>query len=242
MKRVLTLSFLGAAGCHALLLFGFQASGPVLHPIGDTGTTDVALIGEEEGAPEAWGSPESATPPPEQPQPEPSPVADPTPAPEPEPSVPPVSEAKPAPQIQPEPLHKPQPAARPKAPVHHGNPASAVSTKPGAGTGSGSGLSGAGSAATGAGGGGQPRYRSHPLPEYPPQARRERQEGVPFVKIQVLPDGKPGEVTLARSCGYPLLDEAAVKGVRRWTFDPATAAGVPVSSQVEVPVRFNLVR
>ncbi|XHR27447.1 MAG: TonB family protein [Chthoniobacteraceae bacterium] len=246
MKRALTLSFLGAAGCHALLLFGFQASGPVLHSVGDAGTTDVALIGEEEGAPEAWGSPETAPAPPETPQPEPAAVAEPTPAVEPEP-VPeppstPISEVKPAPQTQPEPLRKPQPAARTKAPVRHGNPAASVSTKPGAGTGSGSGLSGAGAAASGAGGGGQPRYRSHPRPEYPPQAKRERQQGVSFVKIQVLPNGKPGEITLSRSCGFPLLDEAALKGVRCWTFDPATTAGVPVSSQVEVPVRFSLVR
>jgi len=28
--------------------------------------------------------------------------------------------------------------------------------------------------------------------------------------------------------------------VRRWTFEPARAAGVPVASRVQIPVRFNL--
>lgn len=99
---------------------------------------------------------------------------------------------------------------------------------------------GTGTGEPGIGVGVQPRFLSHPRPEYPPQARRERQEGVSIVKVRVGPDGRPAEVTLAHSSGFPLLDEAAVRGVKRWTFEPARTAGVPVSSQVEVPVRFNL--
>ena len=53
-------------------------------------------------------------------------------------------------------------------------------------------------------------------------------------------DGTPAAISLNRSCGHPLLDRAALDAVRRWTFEPARAAGVPVSSLVVIPVRFSL--
>ncbi len=85
-------------------------------------------------------------------------------------------------------------------------------------------------------------YRSNPKPDYPAEARRERQEGVVMVSVEVGADGRPGDVSLARSSGFPLLDQAAIQAVRRWTFDPARAAGLAVSSRVSVPVRFSLAR
>ena len=83
-------------------------------------------------------------------------------------------------------------------------------------------------------------YRSNPRPEYPEEARRQRQKGVVLVNVEVGADGHASEVRLAQSSGYRLLDQAALEAVRRWTFDPALVAGIPVSSQVEVPVRFSL--
>ena len=61
-----------------------------------------------------------------------------------------------------------------------------------------------------------------------------------LVKVAVGADGAPTEVAIHRSCGHAMLDEAAVEAVRRWTFEPARAAGVPVASLVVIPVRFSL--
>ena len=86
----------------------------------------------------------------------------------------------------------------------------------------------------------QPRYRVNPPPEYPLASRRRREEGVVMVKVTVEANGAPSALSLAASSGYPLLDAAALDAVRRWTFEPARAAGVPTSSLVTVPVRFSL--
>jgi protein TonB len=86
----------------------------------------------------------------------------------------------------------------------------------------------------------KPRYRVNPAPEYPLASRRRREEGVVMVKVTVDANGAPAAISLAASSGHPLLDAAALDAVRRWTFDPARAAGVPVSSLVTVPVRFSL--
>jgi len=84
------------------------------------------------------------------------------------------------------------------------------------------------------------RYLSNPKPEYPEEAKQMRQQGVVMVSVEVGADGHPTDVSVSRSSGFPQLDEAAVRGVRRWIFEPARAAGLPVSSHVEVPVRFSL--
>jgi protein TonB len=85
-------------------------------------------------------------------------------------------------------------------------------------------------------------YLSNPKPDYPPDARRQRQEGVVVVNVEVEADGRAGDVNVSRSSGFPLLDDAAVRAVRRWLFEPARAGGLPVASRVDVPVRFSLAR
>lgn len=85
-----------------------------------------------------------------------------------------------------------------------------------------------------------PRYRNTPAPKYPPAARRERQEGVVLLAVEVGTNGRPTAVTVKQSSGVAILDEAAVSAVRRWTFEPARSAGLPAASTVEIPVRFSL--
>ena len=86
----------------------------------------------------------------------------------------------------------------------------------------------------------KPRYRSNPTPDYPIPSKRRREEGIVLLNVQVSVDGTPAAISLNRSCGHPLLDRAALEAVRRWTFEPARAAGVPISSLVVIPVRFSL--
>jgi|SRR5450432_69014 len=85
-----------------------------------------------------------------------------------------------------------------------------------------------------------PRYRTNPAPEYPIPSRRRREEGIVLLDVAVDATGKPSNISLDRSSGYPLLDRAALDAVRRWTFEPARAGGVPMFSRVVVPVRFSL--
>ena len=86
----------------------------------------------------------------------------------------------------------------------------------------------------------QPRYHTNPKPEYPIPSLRRREEGIVLLNVQVQSDGTPAGITLNRSSGHPLLDRAALAAVRRWIFEPARAAGIPIASLVVIPVRFFL--
>jgi protein TonB len=60
------------------------------------------------------------------------------------------------------------------------------------------------------------------------------------LRARISPAGTVEEVGLEQSSGYPLLDRAALAGVRRWRFSPASRNGVPVSCEVSIPVAFRL--
>lgn len=85
-----------------------------------------------------------------------------------------------------------------------------------------------------------PDYLRNPPPAYPESSRLSREEGVVIVNVTVAPSGKPAEVLLGSSSRHEALDQAALTAVRGWKFRPATANGIPVSSRVAVPVRFEL--
>jgi outer membrane biosynthesis protein TonB len=58
-----------------------------------------------------------------------------------------------------------------------------------------------------------PRYRKTVKPEYPSEAVSQRQEGVVLLSVQVGPDGRVQGITLKRSSGFPLLDQATISRV-----------------------------
>ncbi|MCZ6720174.1 MAG: TonB family protein [Proteobacteria bacterium] len=105
-------------------------------------------------------------------------------------------------------------------------------------------LPAAGSSGGAAGRASAPRYGLaglyNPPPDYPLVARRRGMEGRTVLRVEVLPDGKAGRVSLRRSSGHALLDDAALGAVSKWTFRPAQAGGVPVAGVVEVPIVFRL--
>ncbi|MBW2504392.1 MAG: energy transducer TonB [Deltaproteobacteria bacterium] len=86
----------------------------------------------------------------------------------------------------------------------------------------------------------QPRYQDNPLPEYPLLARRRHLEGVVWLRVQIAPNGTVRKISLEKTSGHGLLDRSAQNAVQSWTFIPAMRAGVPVESQVKVPVHFQL--
>jgi protein TonB len=78
-------------------------------------------------------------------------------------------------------------------------------------------------------------------PEYPPAARRAGEEGTVQLQVFVLESGRAGEVKVARSSGFPKLDEAAIKEVQRnWRFVPGKEDGKPVSMWHTFAVTFRL--
>lgn len=85
-----------------------------------------------------------------------------------------------------------------------------------------------------------PDYLSNPPPRYPESSRLAGEQGVVLVRVDVATSGNVNRVLLARSSGYPALDRAAVEAVKGWTFHPASAAGIAMTSEVNVPVRFEL--
>jgi len=65
-------------------------------------------------------------------------------------------------------------------------------------------------------------------PEYPPTSRRLGEQGSLIVQVLVDPDGRPSDVKLIESSGFPRLDEAALTGIRTsYRFLPGTVDGKP---------------
>lgn len=92
----------------------------------------------------------------------------------------------------------------------------------------------------GAAGGGRGGRLKNPAPAYPYAAIRQRQEGVVTLLAVIDPAGRPLSVEIMTSSGFPLLDESALRTVRRWTFDPAHLGFLPVQSRIAIPIRFVL--
>ena len=76
--------------------------------------------------------------------------------------------------------------------------------------------------------------------KYPESARRMDWQGRVVLRVQVLPHGVAGIVTISESSGHEILDESALEAVKRWKFIPAKRDGVPVESFVNVPINFKL--
>ncbi|MBN1101911.1 MAG: energy transducer TonB [Deltaproteobacteria bacterium] len=85
-----------------------------------------------------------------------------------------------------------------------------------------------------------PMYRRNPAPEYPEVARRRGYEGTVMLDLLVNREGRVSDVRLSRSCGFPLLDRAAMTAVKGWFFEPATRGAEPAEMWVKVPIRFEL--
>ncbi|MBU0620853.1 MAG: energy transducer TonB [Gammaproteobacteria bacterium] len=83
-------------------------------------------------------------------------------------------------------------------------------------------------------------YLNNPRPPYPMVARRMGYHGKVVLNVEVLAEGKAGEVQLHQSCGYDILDNAAIQTVKTWRFSPARRFGQPVTQWFLVPIKFSL--
>ena len=77
-------------------------------------------------------------------------------------------------------------------------------------------------------------------PVYPAAVIRDGIEGTVVMSLQILENGRVGEVRLEKSSGDRRLDESAMREARRWRFVPGRRDGVPVVFWKQVPVTFRL--
>ena len=77
-------------------------------------------------------------------------------------------------------------------------------------------------------------------PVYPASAIRAGQTGTVLLSVQVLENGRVGEVRLLQSSGFAKLDDSALREARKWRFVPGTRDGVPVALWKQVPIKFEL--
>lgn len=82
--------------------------------------------------------------------------------------------------------------------------------------------------------------RGLPLPEYPPESKRRHEEGTVEFEVEVSMSGDVASVKIAKTSGYPRLDDAALAAIRTARFAPATEDGKPIAANVIVPFRFIL--
>jgi len=87
-----------------------------------------------------------------------------------------------------------------------------------------------------------PDYYQNPSPEYPELAKQMHQEGLVLLSVDVNAQGLPVSVEIKQSCGHRPLDEAALKAVWKWKFEPGQIGGMAVESSIVVPIRFELVQ
>jgi protein TonB len=90
----------------------------------------------------------------------------------------------------------------------------------------------------------QPRagagYLNNPPPVYPEIAMDRGWEGKVLMKVHVLANGKPDSVSVLKSSGKDVLDDEAVRTVKKWSFVPAMRGTTPIDGLVTVPISFNL--
>ncbi len=244
--RTILASALVACCIHALILFSdFGTTPPTLaSAISSIEVTLVAPPAAPAPAPELEPEQVKAPQPPE--ETEPIPIPEPEPEPVVEPEAEPIETLEPTPLVEPESFEYAEPPRRVVPMRSEEVPLANVTSEDDR-----AGAQSIDSAADALESGGRsdslvpafdspPGYMYNPKPRYPRDARRRGEEGNVMLLVDVLPNGRVDEISVESSSGHRLLDDAAVKAVRRWRFEPAKKTGRPVRAQVRIPVEFNL--
>lgn len=83
-------------------------------------------------------------------------------------------------------------------------------------------------------------YVQRPQPIFPPLSRRMGESGRVALRVQIDTAGRPTEVAVVASSGYPRLDDAATQAARRALFRPYLEAGQPRTVWVSLAIVFAL--
>jgi TonB family protein len=108
------------------------------------------------------------------------------------------------------------------------------------GSGKGRGVFGKFFYAYGGGNGARPNYAENPKPIYPQEAREKGYEGEVVLRVEVLSNGRVGQIEVRRSSGYESLDRSALTTVKQWRFIPAKKGDIAIPLWVNIPIKFQL--
>ncbi len=86
----------------------------------------------------------------------------------------------------------------------------------------------------------QVSFLVRPNPIYPARSRRANEQGTAMVRVMIDVAGRPSQVSLQTSSGFPALDESALNAVRAAQFRPYSEGGVAQPVWVLVPIKFVL--
>ena len=69
-----------------------------------------------------------------------------------------------------------------------------------------------------------------------------RQEGTVVFRALIGTDGRIESIVIAQSSGHTLLDQSAIRVVRKYEIEPKRVAGIPVTTTVDIPIQFQMER
>jgi periplasmic protein TonB len=85
-----------------------------------------------------------------------------------------------------------------------------------------------------------PRYAQNPKPVYPQEAREKGYQGKVLLRVEVLANGRVGQIAIKKTSGCEALDRSALAAVKEWRFIPARKGEVAVPVWVIIPIKFQL--
>jgi protein TonB len=85
-------------------------------------------------------------------------------------------------------------------------------------------------------------YLREPIPRYPPQSRKLREQGLVMLRVLIDERGNACSIEIESSSGHARLDHAAREAVSRAAFRPYVEDGSPRRAMVLIPIEFSLSR
>jgi len=83
-------------------------------------------------------------------------------------------------------------------------------------------------------------YVREPVPHYPPQSRKLREQGLVVLRVLIDEKGAACSIEVETSSGHERLDHAAREAVSRAAFRPYVEDGFPRRAFVLIPIEFSL--
>jgi len=77
-------------------------------------------------------------------------------------------------------------------------------------------------------------------PKYPQSALNRRQEGTVWLRVLLSESGLREDIKIRTPSKYALLNQAALKAVKRWKFAPTMVNGRPSKAWVDIPIEFKI--
>jgi protein TonB len=85
-------------------------------------------------------------------------------------------------------------------------------------------------------------YVREPMPRYPPQSRKLREQGTVVLRVVIDERGTATSIEIETSSGHARLDDAARDAVLHAEFRPYVEDGEPRRALVLIPIEFALNR